>query len=79
MTLTGDIICNVECNPLHGPRVEGLIQKLEAGETLEKIAYVDEGIFAFGSDVKSVKIEGEFAGEYPVKEVTQEVVDGRAY
>ena len=34
MTLTGDIICNVECNPLHGPRVEGLIQKLEAGETL---------------------------------------------
>ena len=56
MTLTGDIICNVECNPLHGPRVEGLIQKLEAGETLEKIAYVDEGIFAFGSDVKSVKI-----------------------
>ncbi len=79
MTLTGDIICNVECNPLHGPRVEGLIQKLEAGETLEKIAYVDEGIFAFGSDVKSVKIEGEFAGEYPVTEVTQEVVDGRAY
>ena len=79
MTLTGDIICNVEYNPLHGPRVEGLIQKLEAGETLEKIAYVDEGIFAFGSDVKSVKIEGEFAGEYPVTEVTQEVVDGRAY
>ena len=79
MTLTGDIICNVECNPLHGPRVEGLIQKLEAGETLEKIAYVDEGIFAFGSDVKSVKIEGEFAVEYPVTEVTQEVVDGRAY
>ena len=79
MTLTGDIICNVECNPLHGPRVEGLIQKLEAGDTLEKIAYVDEGIFAFGSDVKSVKIEGEFAGEYPVTEVTQEVVDGRAY
>ena len=79
MTLTGDIICNVECNPLHGPRVEGLIQKLEAGETLEKIAYVDEGIFAFGSDVKSVKIEGEFAGEYPVTEVKQEVVDGRAY
>lgn len=79
MTLTGDIICNVECNPLHGPRVEGLIQKLEAGETLEKIAYVDEGIYAFGSDVKSVKIEGEFAGEYPVTEVTQEVVDGRAY
>ena len=79
MTLTGDIICNVECNPLHGPRVEGLIKKLEAGETLEKIAYVDEGIYAYGSDVASVTVEGEFAGEYPVTEVTQEVVDGRAY
>jgi simple sugar transport system substrate-binding protein len=79
MTLTGEIICNVECNPLHGPRVEGLIQQLEAGETLEKIAYVDEGIYAYGSDVASVTVEGEFAGEYEVTEVTQEVIDGRAY
>ena len=46
---------------------------------VDQIAYVVEGIYAFGSDVKSVKIEGEFAGEYPVTEVTQEVVDGRAY
>lgn len=79
MTLTGEIICNVECNPLHGPRVEGLIQQLEAGETLEKISYVDEGIYAYGSDIASVTIEGEFAGEYEVTEVTQEVIDGRAY
>lgn len=79
MTLTGEIICNVECNPLHGPRVEGLIQQLEAGETLEKIAYVDEGIYAYGGDITSVTIDGEFAGEYEVTEVTQEVIDGRAY
>lgn len=79
MTLTGEILCNVECNPLHGPRVAGLIQQLEKGETLEKIAYVDEGIYAYGSDITSVSIEGEFAGEYEVTEVTQEVVDGRAY
>lgn len=76
MTLTGDIICNVECNPLHGPRVAELIQKLEAGEELEKIAYVDEGIFAFGTDVASVTIDGT---DYEVTEVTQEVVDGRKY
>ena len=76
MTMTGDIICNVECNPLHGPRVAELIQKLEAGEELEKIAYVDEGIFAYGADVASVTIDGE---EYEVTEVTQDVVDGRKY
>lgn len=76
MTMTGEIICNTECNPLHGPRVEELIQKLEAGEELEKIAYVDEGIFAYGSDVASVTIDGE---EYEVTEVTQDVVDGRKY
>lgn len=76
MTLTGDIICNVECNPLHGPRVAELIQKLEAGEELEKIAYVDEGIYAYGTDVASVTIDGT---EYEVTEVTQEVVDGRKY
>ena len=76
MTLTGDIMCNVECNPLHAPRVEELIKKLEAGEEVEKIAYVDEGIFTYGLDVPSVTVDGE---EYEVTEVTQEVIDGRAY
>lgn len=76
MTLTGDIMCNVECNPLHAPRVEEIIKKLEAGEEVEKIAYVDEGIFTYGLDVPSVTVDGE---EYEVTEVTQEVIDGRAY
>lgn len=75
-TLTGEIICNVECNPLHGPRVAGLIEKLEAGEELEKIAYVDEGIYAHGTDVEKVTVDGT---DYEVTEVTQEVIDGRAY
>ncbi len=76
MTMTGDIICNTECNPLHGPRVEGLIQKLEAGEKLEKIAYVDEGIFTYGDEVTKVTIDGQ---DYDVTKVTQEVIDGRMY
>ena len=76
MTMTGEIICNTECNPLHGPRVAELIQKLEAGEEVDKIAYVDEGIFACGSDVASVTVDGT---EYEVTEVTQEVIDGRKY
>lgn len=75
-TLTGDIICNVECNPLHGPRVAELIQKLEAGEEVDKIAYVDEGIYAYGSDVAKVTVDGT---DYEVTEVTQEVIDGRKY
>lgn len=36
---------SVECNPLHGPRVAEIIQKLEAGETVDKLQYVDEGVF----------------------------------
>lgn len=75
-TMTGEIICNTECNLLHGPRVAELIQKLEAGEEVDKIAYVDEGIFAYGTDVEKVTVDGT---DYEVTEVTQEVIDGRAY
>jgi len=38
---TGKINYNVECNPLHGPRVAQVIQALERGEILPKITYVD--------------------------------------
>ena len=43
--VAGDLNCSVECNPLHGPRVAEIIQKLEKGETVDKIQYVDEGVF----------------------------------
>lgn len=43
--IKGDMNVSVECNPLHGPRVDEIIQKLEKGETVDKIAYVDEGVF----------------------------------
>lgn len=75
-TLDGKIICNTECNPLHGPRVEEIIKTLEDGGTPEKQAFVEEGIFAHGADVSSVTIDGT---DYEVTEVTQEVVDARAY
>jgi len=75
-TLSGKIILNTECNPLHGPRVEEIIKKLEAGETPDKQAYVDEGIYAHGADVAKVTVDGT---DYEVTEVTQEVIDGRAY
>lgn len=43
--IAGDMDANVECNPLHGPRVESIIKALEAGQSVEKIAYVEEGTF----------------------------------
>lgn len=75
-TLSGKIICNTECNPLHGPRVEEIIKALEAGKDVDKQAFVEEGIFAYGSDVTSITVDGT---DYDVTEVTQEVLDGRAY
>ena len=71
MTMAGDIICNTECNPLHGPRVEELIK-----QEPEKIAYVDEGIFTYGDEVAKVTVDGQ---DYEVTKVTQEVIDGRMY
>ena len=43
--MEGKINYNVECNPLHGPRVEAIIKEMEAGKTPEKLAYVDETTF----------------------------------
>jgi ABC-type sugar transport system substrate-binding protein len=43
--IAGDMDVSVECNPLHGPRVEGIIKALEAGQSVDKIAYVEEGTF----------------------------------
>ena len=45
-TLKGKIDYNVECNPLHGPRVEAIIKQLEKGETPDKLAYVEEASFS---------------------------------
>ena len=43
--IAGEINCAVECNPLHGPRVDQIIKTLEAGGTVDKIQYVDEEVF----------------------------------
>lgn len=45
LVLAGKFNLDVECNPLHGPRIVELINKLEAGETVEKNAFVKEEIF----------------------------------
>ncbi|CRZ35027.1 monosaccharide ABC transporter substrate-binding protein (CUT2 family) [Herbinix hemicellulosilytica] len=43
--IAGDMNVSVECNPLHGPRVAEIIQKLEKGEQVEKLQYVEEGVY----------------------------------
>ena len=43
--IDGKINVIVECNPLHGPRVEELIRALEAGESIDKKSYVTEKTF----------------------------------
>ncbi|MCL2174977.1 MAG: ABC transporter substrate-binding protein [Treponema sp.] len=45
MTLEGLINCNVECNPLHGPKVKSIIDNLENGIQPQKIELVEEEAF----------------------------------
>ena len=43
--LAGKFNLDVECNPLHGPRIVKLIDQLEGGEKVDKNAFVDEEMF----------------------------------
>ena len=48
MVVAGEISYDVECNPLHGPRVRAVIEQLERGETPPRFTFVEET--AFSSD-----------------------------
>jgi len=48
MVMKGEISFDVECNPLHGPRVQAVIEQLERGETPPKFTFVEES--AFGAE-----------------------------
>ena len=56
--LEGKITCIAECNPLHGPRVQAIIELLEEGGTPEKRQYVDEEIYSANGTVNSLTIDG---------------------
>ncbi len=43
--LQGKIALDVECNPLQGPYVQDIIQKLERNEPIERVAFVEETQF----------------------------------
>lgn len=52
--LDGKIHADFECNPLLGPMVSEIIQKLERGEEVEKIQYVEEQYFDTTMDLESI-------------------------
>ncbi|MCR5596033.1 MAG: ABC transporter substrate-binding protein [Lachnospiraceae bacterium] len=74
--LEGTIACIVECNPLHGPRVENIIKTLEKGGSPDKLEYVSETLYSSYQSVNEVSVDGT---TYPVTMLTQEVIDTRAY
>lgn len=43
--IDGQINVEVECNPLHGPRVSDLAKKIMNGEKVQKLQYVDEKVY----------------------------------
>lgn len=67
-TLDGKITCNVECNPLQAGFAEGVIKKLEAGESVDAWTLVEDEAF----------VAPGITSEYAVT-MSQEVLDGRAY
>ncbi|MDR1703518.1 MAG: ABC transporter substrate-binding protein [Clostridiales bacterium] len=54
MTLAGLINCNVECNPLHGPKVAEIIQMLENGEQPAKSEVVEESAFFYNTITQEI-------------------------
>lgn len=52
--LDGKFNLDVECNPLHGPRIVQLIKDLEAGKTVDKNAYVTEEVFDCSTITKDI-------------------------
>ena len=74
--LEGKITCIAECNPLHGPRVQTIIEQLEAGATPEKFSYVDEKIFSANEIVKELEVE-EIV--YEVTIINEDILEQRQY
>ena len=50
----GNIAVDFECNPLLGPEVDAIIQKLEKGEKIGKVTYVSETYYDFTMDLDNI-------------------------
>lgn len=56
----GEIAADFECNPITAPLVEEIIQKLERGEAVEKVQYVDEAYFDYKMDIGTLLLDREY-------------------
>ncbi len=74
--LEGKITCIAECNPLHGPRVQAIIELLEKGGTPEKFSYVNGDIFSADEAVKNISVDGI---DFDVTILTKDIVEQRNY
>ena len=66
----GEISCIAECNPLHGPWVEEIIQMMEMGKTPPKYTYVDEGMYSNEEIASSITLNGS---SYMIRQVNPEL------
>lgn len=55
----GKIACMAECNPLHGIRVQAVIELLESGGTPDKFNYVEEKVFSGIDTVKQIQVDNK--------------------
>lgn len=54
LTLKGEISFDVECNPLHGPRVRAIIEAIRNGQAPAKLTFVEETSFDAATISQSV-------------------------
>lgn len=66
------ITCIAECNPLHGPRVQAIIESLEKGEAVDKFSYVDGEVFSSSETIKSIEVDGSV---YEVTIINKEMLE----
>lgn len=52
----GKIGCIAECNALHGPRIQSIIDLLEAGGVPDKFSYVEEKIFGLDKNITQITV-----------------------
>ncbi len=56
----GKLHADMECNPLLAPMVDEIIRKLERGESVEKIQYVEERCFDAFMDLDAIQEERKY-------------------
>ena len=76
MVLEGKIALDVECNPIQGASVRGVINSVNEGREYEKYTYVTEMAFSADDTVQSVKIGDE---DYRITTLTEKLLEMREY